>query len=83
MSLLFYQIGIKILSTSLKTLASLGHEKAKKSVLGKKYWLKDLSKFNSQKKTIWIHAASHGEAIMAIPLMEQILAHENLSLIHI
>ena len=50
MSLLFYQIGIKILSTSLKTIAFLGHEKAKKSVLGKKYWLKDLSKFNSQKK---------------------------------
>ena len=81
MSLLFYQIGIKILSTSLKTIAFLGHEKAKKSVLGKKYWLKDLSKFNSQKKTIWIHAASHGEAIMAIPLMKEILAHENTQII--
>ena len=31
-------------------------------------------KFDNQKKTIWIHAASHGEAIMAIPLMKQVLA---------
>ena len=50
MSLLFYQTGIKILSTSLKTLAFLGHKKAKKSVLGKKNWIKDLSKFNNKKK---------------------------------
>jgi len=50
MSLLFYQTGIKLLSTSLKTLAFLGHKKAKKSVLGKKNWIKDLSKFNNQKK---------------------------------
>lgn len=81
MSLLFYQIGIKILSTSLKTLAFLGHKKAKKSVLGKENWMKDLREFDNQKKTIWIHAASHGEAIMAIPLMKQILAIENTQII--
>ena len=81
MSLFFYQIGIKILSTSLKTLAFFGHKKAKKSVLGKEKWMKDLSEFDNQKKTIWIHAASHGEAIMAIPLMKQVLAIENTQLI--
>lgn len=81
MSLLFYQTGIKLLSTSLKTLAFLGHKKAKKSVLGKKNWIKDLSKFNNQKKTIWIHAASHGEAIMAIPLIRRILELKNTQLI--
>ena len=81
MSLLFYQIGVKLLSSSLNILSYLGHKKAKKSILGKKNWIKDLYKFDNQKQTIWIHAASHGEAIMAIPLMKQVLAIENTQLI--
>ena len=81
MSLLFYQIGVKLLSSSLNILSYLGHKKAKKSILGKKNWIKDLSKFNNQKKTIWIHAASHGEAIMAMPLIRRILELKNTQLI--
>ena len=81
MSLLFYQIGVKLLSSSLNILSYLGHKKAKKSILGKKNWIKDLSKFDNQKQTIWIHAASHGEAIMAIPLIGRILELKNTQLI--
>ena len=33
--------------------------------------------FKKKKKTYWIHAASHGEALMALPIIEKILNEKN------
>ena len=71
MGLFHYQIAIELFSIYLKASAFFGNDKSKKSIKGKKNWQKNLSKLSSEKKTFWIHAASHGEAIMASPIVEK------------
>jgi len=77
MGLFHYQIAIELLSIYLKTSAFFGNNKSKKSIKGQKNWQKNLSKLNSNKKTFWIHAASHGEAIMANSIIKKILNQKN------
>lgn len=77
MGLFHYQIAIELLSIYLKTSAFFGNKKSKKSIKGQKNWQKNLSKLNSNKKTFWIHAASHGEAIMANSIIKKILNQKN------
>ena len=77
MGLFHYQIAIELLSIYLKASAFFGNSKSKKSIKGQKNWQKNLSNLNSDKKTFWIHAASHGEAIMANSIIKKILNQKN------
>ena len=77
MGLFHYQIAIDLLSIYIKVSAFFGNNKSKKSIKGQKNWQKNLSNLNSDKKTFWIHAASHGEAIMASSLVKEILNQKN------
>ena len=77
MGLFHYQIAIELLSIYLKASAFFGNNKSKKSIKGKKNWQKKLSNLSSEKKTFWIHAASHGEAVMASPIIRKILNEKN------
>ena len=77
MGLFHYQIAIELLTLYLKASAFFGNKKSKKSIEGKKNWQKNLSNLSSEKKTFWIHAASHGEAIMASSIIRKILNQKN------
>jgi 3-deoxy-D-manno-octulosonic-acid transferase len=77
MGLFHYQITIELLSIYIKVSAFFGNKKSKKTIKGQKNWQKNLSNLNSDKKTFWIHAASHGEAIMASLLVNEILSQKN------
>tara|TARA_B100000767_G_scaffold167580_1_gene156943 strand:- start:3386 stop:4594 length:1209 start_codon:yes stop_codon:yes gene_type:complete len=77
MGLFHYQIAIELLTLYLKVSAFFGNKKSKKSIEGKKNWQKNLSNLSSEKKTFWIHAASHGEAIMASSIVKKILNQKN------
>ena len=77
MGLFHYQIAVDLLSIYIKVSGFFGKNKSKKSIKGQKNWQKNLSNLNSDKKTFWIHAASHGEAIMASSLVIEILNHKN------
>ena len=77
MGLFHYQIAIALLSIYLKTSAFFGNNKSKKSIKGQKNWQINLSNLSSEKKTFWIHAASHGEAIMANSIIKKILNQKN------
>ena len=77
MGLFHYQIAIELLTLYLKASAFFGNKKSKKSIEGKKNWQKKLSNLSSEKKTFWIHAASHGEAIMASSIIRKILNQKN------
>ena len=72
-----YQLGIKLLNIYLKLSAVFGNKKAKIGNQGRRSWKENLKKLNSNKITFWIHAASHGEAIMAVPLIDEILKNDN------
>ena len=73
MGLFHYQIAIELLSIYLKTSSFFGNNKSKKLIKGQKNWQKNLSNLSSEKKIFWIHAASHGEAIMANSIVKKIL----------
>ena len=77
MGLFHYQIAIALLSIYLKTSSFLGNNKSKKLLKGQKNWQINLSNLSSEKKTFWIHAASHGEAIMANSVIKKILNQKN------
>ena len=77
MGLFHYQITIELLSIYIKVSAFFGNKKSKKTIKGQKNWQKNLSNLNSDKKTFWIHTASHGEAIMASLLVNEILSQKN------
>ena len=77
MGLFHYQIAIELLTFYLKASAFFGNKKSKKSIEGKINWQKNLSNLSSEKKTFWIHAASHGEAIMASSIIRKILNQKN------
>ena len=77
MGLFHYKIAIELLIIYLKASAFFGNNKSKISIEGKKNWQKNLSNLSSEKKTFWIHAASHGEAIMASSIVRKILNQKN------
>ena len=73
----FYQLAILSLSVYFKITSFFGNEKSIKSIKGRKNWKKNLVKLNSEKTNYWIHAASHGEGLMAIPLIKKIISNKN------
>ena len=52
-----------------------GNDKAQKANKGRKEWKEHLNLLDN-KKTYWIHAASHGEGLMALPLIKRILENK-------
>ena len=70
---LVYQIGIQLLIIYFKIADLIGNSKAKAYNSGRKQWKETLSGLHKDKSTYWIHAASHGEGLMAIPLIEKLL----------
>ena len=81
MASIVYKIGVVVLNIYLKITGLLGNEKSKKGNIGRKKWKQQLSGLDNNKKTFWIHASSHGEAIMAIPLIQQIFKTPNHQLV--
>ena len=81
MASIVYKIGVVVLNIYLKITGFLGNEKSKKGNIGRKKWKQQLSGLDKNKKTFWIHASSHGEAIMAMPLIQQIFKTPNHQLV--
>ena len=77
----FYQIAIKCLIFYFKLGSFSGNKKAREAISGRKKWKEPLKNLDHNKNTYWIHAASHGEGLMAIPLIEKILQNENTQII--
>lgn len=63
-----YNIGVLFLGLSIR-LASVANEKAKKWVLGRKNFFKDLPQIDKSKNLVWFHCASLGEFDQGLPLM--------------
>ena len=53
--------------------ALFGNQKSKSAIKGRTNWEKKLTDLNLSPNPIWVHASSHGEGLMAIPLIKQIL----------
>ena len=62
--------------------ALFGNQKSKSAIKGRTNWEKKLTDLNLSPNPIWVHASSHGEGLMAIPLINQILTetHEDILL---
>ena len=62
--------------------ALFGNHKSRISIKGRINWKKKLADLNLSPNPIWVHASSHGEGLMAIPLINQILTetHEDILL---
>ena len=62
--------------------ALFGNHKSRISIKGRTNWKKKLADLNLSPNPIWVHASSHGEGLMAIPLINQILTetHEDILL---
>ena len=62
--------------------ALFGNQKSKSAIKGRINWKKKLADLNLSPNPIWVHASSHGEGLMAIPLINQILTetHEDILL---
>ena len=54
--------------------ALFGNQKSRSAIKGRINWEKKLAELNLSKNPIWVHASSHGEGLMALPLINQILA---------
>ena len=50
-----------------------GNQKSRSAIKGRRNWEKKLADLNLSPNPIWVHASSHGEGIMVIPLINQIL----------
>ena len=50
-----------------------GNQKSRSAIKGRINWEKKLADLNLSPNPIWVHASSHGEGLMAIPLINQIL----------
>ena len=50
-----------------------GNQKSRSAIKGRINWKKKLTDLNLSPNPIWVHASSHGEGIMVIPLINQIL----------
>lgn len=74
---LIYQIGIQLLFIYFKIASAIGDKKAIEGSIGRKKWKVELKKLNKGLTTYWIHAASHGEGLMAVPLIKKLLKSEN------
>ena len=74
MSKLIYNIGVIFLHTTIKIAAICNYNKAKEWVYGRKNWKNSVNNIDNTKASIWIHAASHGEGLMAIPLLKKLSA---------
>ena len=74
---LIYQIGIQLLFIYFKIASTIGDKKAIEGSVGRKKWKIELKKLNKGLTTYWIHAASHGEGLMAVPLIKKLLKSEN------
>lgn len=75
MTKFIYQIGIVLLFIYFKCAALFGNDKAQKANKGRKEWKEHLNLLDN-KKTYWIHAASHGEGLMALPLIKRFLENK-------
>ena len=53
--------------------ALFGNQKSKSAIKGRTNWEKKLTDLNLSPNPIWVHASSHGEGLMAIPLINHIL----------
>tara|TARA_B100001287_G_scaffold276840_1_gene289950 strand:+ start:4185 stop:5381 length:1197 start_codon:yes stop_codon:yes gene_type:complete len=73
----FYELAIVSLSIYFKITSFFGNEKSIKAINGRKNWKKNLTKVNLNKTNYWIHSASHGEGLMASPLIKKILENKN------
>ena len=76
MSKFLYNIGILLLHFSIKTAAVLRSQKAKDWIEGRRNWKNKIRKLDHDNNCIWIHAASHGEGLMAIPLLKKFPNHK-------
>ena len=50
-----------------------GNQKSKCAIKERRNWGKKLADLNLNPNPIWVHASSHGEGLMVIPLINQIL----------
>lgn len=50
-----------------------GNQKSRSAIKGRINWEKKLADLNLSPNPIWVHASSHGEGLMAIPLINQML----------
>ncbi len=73
----FYKLAILGLSLYYKITSFIGNKKSIKAIIGRKNWKKDIENLKSEKINYWIHAASHGEGLMAIPLIKKIINNKN------
>ena len=53
--------------------AFLGNEKSKKAIDGRRNWDEKLKFLGFKNQPIWIHASSHGEGLMAKPIIEELI----------
>ena len=72
----FYPLAILSLDLYFKVTSFFGNEKSTKAIKGRKNWKDDLKNLDPDKINYWIHAASHGEGLMAIPLIKKIIANK-------
>lgn len=72
MSKLIYSLGVIFLHTAIKFAAICNYDKAKEWFYGRKNWKNSVNNIDNTKASIWIHAASHGEGLMAIPLLKRL-----------
>jgi 3-deoxy-D-manno-octulosonic-acid transferase len=72
---MFYSLSIRILFLVF-WLAQFFNPKAKKWIIGRQNWRKNLPKNDSNKEIIWFHCASLGEFDQGLPLMNKIRAEK-------
>ena len=53
--------------------AFLANEKSKKAIDGRRNWEEKLRFLGFKNQPIWIHASSHGEGLMAKPIIEELI----------
>ena len=70
-----YSLAILSLNVYFKVTSFFGNEKSTKAIKGRKNWKDDLKNLDPDKINYWIHAASHGEGLMAIPLIKKIITN--------
>lgn len=78
MSLLLYNILIRIYGGAIKIAAAFGHEKARKRAFGQKNLFKNLRAAfrNNTKSVVWFHCASLGEFEQARPVIELVSKYQ-------